>query len=94
MNPLFRLLLIITVALLLAFTGPVQAQTQEDATAETTTTAADSADDQAATDSVNNEAGPLEEIIVTGSRLRRDSFNVSTPLVMMDTEAIQDTGLD
>jgi len=35
----------------------------------------------------------IEEIIVTGSRLRRDSFNVSTPLVVLDVEAIQDTGL-
>jgi len=38
-------------------------------------------------------ASELEEIIVTGSRLRRDSFNVSTPLVVLDVEAIQDTGL-
>ncbi len=35
----------------------------------------------------------LEEVIVTGSRLRRDSFNVSTPLVMMETDQIQDSGL-
>ena len=35
----------------------------------------------------------IEEILVTGSRLRRTSFNVSTPLVVMDVEAIQDTGL-
>ena len=26
-----------------------------------------------------DEAGELEEVIVTGSRLRRDSYNVSTP---------------
>ena len=35
----------------------------------------------------------LEEVIVTGSRLRRDSYNVSTPLVQMEQEVIQDTGL-
>ena len=35
----------------------------------------------------------IEEILVTGSRIARDSFNVSTPLNVMDTEAIQDTGL-
>jgi outer membrane receptor protein involved in Fe transport len=34
-----------------------------------------------------------EKIVVTGSRLRRDSFTVSTPLVTMDKEAIGDTGL-
>jgi outer membrane receptor protein involved in Fe transport len=39
------------------------------------------------------EEGVLEEIVVTGSRLRRDSFNIPTPLVTLDNEAIQDTGL-
>ncbi len=34
-----------------------------------------------------------EKITVTGSRLRRDSFTVATPLVTMDREAIGDTGL-
>lgn len=34
-----------------------------------------------------------ERITVTGSRLRRDSFSVATPLVTMDKEAIEDTGL-
>jgi len=35
----------------------------------------------------------LEEIVVTGSRIPRDSFNVSTPLVSIDSEAITDAGL-
>ena len=35
----------------------------------------------------------LEEVVVTGSRLRRDSYTVSTPLVVMETDVIQDTGL-
>jgi iron complex outermembrane receptor protein len=39
------------------------------------------------------EEDTIENIIVTGSRLRRDSFNVSTPLALLDVEAIQDTGL-
>ena len=34
-----------------------------------------------------------EKITVTGSRLRRDSFTVATPLATMDYEAIEDTGL-
>lgn len=34
-----------------------------------------------------------EKITVTGSRLKRDSFSVTTPLVTMDRSAIQDTGL-
>ncbi len=35
----------------------------------------------------------VEKITVTGSRLRRDSFSVATPLAIMDSEAIRDTGL-
>ena len=44
-------------------------------------------------DDATEEAGAIEEILVTGSRIARDSFNVSTPLNVMDVEAIQDTGL-
>jgi outer membrane receptor protein involved in Fe transport len=35
----------------------------------------------------------IEEIFVTGSRLARDSFNVSTPLIGVDNEMLQDAGL-
>lgn len=35
----------------------------------------------------------LQEVVVTGSRLHRDSFTVSTPLVSVDAEALVDTGL-
>lgn len=34
-----------------------------------------------------------EKITVTGSRLRRDSFSVATPLAIMSKESIEDTGL-
>jgi len=34
-----------------------------------------------------------EKITVTGSRLRRDSFSVATPLATMDRESIEDTGI-
>ena len=34
-----------------------------------------------------------EKITVTGSRIKRDSFSVATPLVTMDKAAIEDTGL-
>ncbi|GAC17767.1 TonB-dependent receptor plug domain-containing protein [Paraglaciecola arctica] len=34
-----------------------------------------------------------EKITVTGSRLRRDNFNVSTPLVTLDKDDIEDSGL-
>jgi len=39
------------------------------------------------------EESKVEKIVVTGSRLRRDSFSVATPLVTMDLDEIQDTGL-
>ena len=63
----------ISIALSLAFIGPVLAQTTD----------------------VNQEGaeGALEEVIVTGSRIRRDSFNVSTPLINMENDQIRDTGL-
>ncbi len=41
----------------------------------------------------NREADDLEEIVVTGSRLRRDSFNVPMPLVQVDGDAIVDSGI-
>ena len=44
-------------------------------------------------DAAEEAEAVLEEVLVTGSRLRRDSFNVSTPLVSIDNEAIVDTGL-
>ncbi len=40
-----------------------------------------------------DDAAEIEEILVTGSRIPRDSFNVSTPLVSVDREAISDAGL-
>jgi hypothetical protein len=46
---------------------------------------------QTVDDADDNEA--IEEIFVTGSRLARDSFNVSTPLVSVSSEAIQDAGI-
>ncbi|MFM9597668.1 hypothetical protein ACKI1O_51190, partial [Streptomyces scabiei] len=35
----------------------------------------------------------VEKITVTGSRLRRDSFSVATPLATMDRDAIEDAGI-
>jgi len=65
----------ISIALSLAFIGPVLAQTGD------------------TTDATLEAEEVLEEVIVTGSRLRRDSYTVSTPLVVMETDVIQDTGL-
>ena len=47
---------------------------------------------QSSTDAAKKE-DETEKIQVTGSRLRRDSFTMSTPMVTLDKEAIQDTGL-
>ncbi|MGB0985920.1 MAG: TonB-dependent receptor, partial [Pseudoalteromonas spongiae] len=40
-----------------------------------------------------SEKDAPEKITVTGSRIKRDSFSVATPLVTMDKAAIEDTGL-
>lgn len=51
---------------------------------------------QPAGDSENPESDrgeELEEIVITGSRLRRDSFNVSTPLVQVSNDTIIDSGI-
>ena len=48
---------------------------------------------QTAADEADVAGADVEEIVVTGSRLKRDSFNVSTPLVSLDNETIQDAGL-
>ena len=43
--------------------------------------------------SENIKEDTTEKITVTGSRLRRDSFSVATPLATMNREAIEDTGI-
>lgn len=48
--------------------------------------------DQAESQEVVQEEN-IEKITVTGSRLRRDSFSVATPLALMERDAIEDTGL-
>jgi outer membrane receptor protein involved in Fe transport len=51
---------------------------------------------QAQTSTVSTEITkeePTEKITVTGSRLRRDSFSVATPLAIMNKDSIEDTGL-
>ena len=48
---------------------------------------------QAETENDAIVSAEIEEIIVTGSRIPRDSFNVSTPLVSIGAEGITDAGL-
>ncbi|MFT4927572.1 MAG: iron complex outermembrane receptor protein [Phenylobacterium sp.] len=43
--------------------------------------------------SLDQQKPVTEKITVTGSRLRRDSFSVATPLVTLGKDAIADTGL-
>ena len=52
-----------------------------------------SAQEAADADGAEGAEEVIEEVLVTGSRIRRDSFNVSTPLVIVGAEAITDTGL-
>lgn len=68
----------ISMALTLAFIGPAVAQTQNAGSTDPT-------------DLVDESI--VEEVVVTGSRLRRTSFNVSTPLVTLGNDAIVDSGL-
>ena len=42
---------------------------------------------------IEQEEEKVEKIVVTGSRIKRDSFSVATPLVTMNKDAIADTGL-
>lgn len=44
-------------------------------------------------DSTAPETDETERIQITGSRLRRDSFNMATPLVTIDRQSISDSGL-
>ena len=43
-----------------------------------------------AQDNVDNE--PLEEIVVTGSHIKRDTFNYSSPVTVIDEVEISGTG--
>jgi outer membrane receptor protein involved in Fe transport len=88
----FRFFQGISAVVSLLLMGPVLAQTAQDETADLPVTGATPVTEQGEP-RLNDEGDAIEEIIVTGSRLRRDSFNVSTPLVLLDTEAIADTGL-
>ena len=85
MKPMFKKHAV-SVAVTLAFAGPVLAADADDAVAVKATQNAKVTEKKA-------EDKDVEKIVVTGSRLRRDSFSVATPLVTMDRDAIADTGL-
>jgi iron complex outermembrane receptor protein len=57
-----------------------------------TALAQDNSSNNEITSEISNKTS-AEKITVTGSRLRRDSFSISTPLVTIGREAIEDTGL-
>ena len=44
-------------------------------------------------DNAGDKVDSVEKIQVTGSRLKRDSFSIATPLVTLGSEDIEDTGL-
>ena len=85
MKPMFKKHAI-SVAVTLAFAGPVMAADANEEVAVKATQNAKVAEKKV-------ESKDVEKITVTGSRLRRDSFSVATPLVTMDRDAIADTGL-
>ena len=51
------------------------------------------AQEVADTDEATEAEEVVEEVIVTGSRIPRNSFNISTPLISLGAEAITDAGL-
>ena len=51
------------------------------------------AEEEATQDSQQTEQSKEQKVVVTGSRIKRDSFSVTTPLVTLDKEAIEDSGL-
>ena len=51
------------------------------------------AQDDAAADEEFEEAG-VEEIIVTGSRIRRRDFNAPSPITSIDSDQIRNSGVD
>ncbi|GAB3020798.1 TonB-dependent receptor domain-containing protein [Bowmanella dokdonensis] len=44
-------------------------------------------------DSQSSKSQDVEKISVTGSRIKRDSFSMATPMMSLDSEALEDSGL-
>lgn len=90
----------IATAITLALAGPVFAADNPSATAQQPDTKTEKtkaektrAEKAKAEKIVLRDNKKIEKVVVTGSRIRRDSFSVATPLVTLDREAILDTGL-
>jgi outer membrane receptor protein involved in Fe transport len=74
-----------------AFAGPLWAQTPPAATPQTGATGG-ALNTAPVNIAAQDETAQLEEIVVTGSRIRRDPTNAPTPLIQVDREQILSTG--
>ena len=72
-----------------AFTGYAQPAEEPDPTSEE----ASDATVEAAAEDPSAEAGPVEEIVVTGSRIRRDEFSSASPITVITSETSALAGL-
>lgn len=79
-----RLLTAAGVSALAGFWAPAHAQDEEAPPAE---------DADAAVEEAESEAAREDTIVVTGSRVRRDSFTSTAPLQVIDSETIAEAGL-
>ncbi|MBV7314224.1 TonB-dependent receptor domain-containing protein [Shewanella sp. NIFS-20-20] len=81
---------ILTAAIQAAFIGltPVAALAADDAIEVSSIE-----NQQTAKQTVAIDDAKVEKITVTGSRIKRDSFSVTTPLATVDKEAIEDAGI-
>ena len=84
MNTLSTRKCLLVIAITASFSQQVIAQENIDVGPQTNTTLAKK---------VAKTKEKVEKIVITGSRLRRDSFSVPTPLVVMTREDIADTGV-
>ena len=84
-----RNLLAVTVALACAGISGISAQE-----ADSNAVIEESAIESAATDETSPQPqGTVEEVVVTGSRLRRDTFSSISPLQIITTEFAKEAGL-
>ena len=82
--------LVVLAGLCVAYTqdGYAQPAEQPDPTPSETAQAEEPAEDSSST-----EAGPVEEILVTGSRIRRDEFSSASPITVITSETSALAGL-
>jgi len=95
-----KIALVIQAALLGSITFSTQflsAQEKEDATQEKDVISTETTEVQAAGSKINPvevvEQTDENKLTITGSRIKRDSFSMTTPIVTLDRDSIEDSGM-